>query len=116
MSRVLPAAIDVALVVVFAALGRWSHTEGLDVGGVLRTALPFVVGLASGWLLAGLLLDSGPPSGQWGAIVVVCTVLVGMTLRHFADQGTALSFVVVATTVLAALLLGWRLAARLLVS
>ena len=42
------------------------------------------------------------------------TVVVGMLLRRVAAQGTAPSFVVVATVVLAALLLSWRLVARLL--
>ena len=44
---------------------------------------------------------------------VACTVVLGMVLRRVAAEGTALSFVVVATTVLAVLLLGWRLVARL---
>ena len=114
MSRVLPGLLDLVLVVVFAALGRRSHAEGLDVAGILRTAGPFVVGTAAGWLLASVALDSGPRSLAFGAVVVASTVVVGMLLRRVAAQGTAPSFVVVATVVLAALLLGWRLVARLL--
>ena len=114
MSRVLPGLLDVVLVVVFAALGRRSHAEGLDVAGVLRTAAPFVVGTAAGWLLASVTLDAGPRSLAFGAVVVAATVVVGMALRRVAAQGTAPSFVVVATLVVAALLLGWRLVARLL--
>ena len=75
---------------------------------------PFVVGTAAGWLLASVALDSGPRSLAFGAVVVASTVVVGMLLRRVAAQGTAPSFVVVATVVLAALLLGWRLVARLL--
>ena len=41
-------------------------------------------------------------------------VVIGMLLRRLVGEGTAPSFVVVATTVLAVLLLGWRLVARLL--
>ena len=37
-----------------------------------------------------------------------------MALRAITGEGTALSFVIVATPVLAALFLGWRLVARLL--
>ena len=44
--------------------------------------------------------------------MLVCTVVLGMLLRRVLGEGTALSFVVVATTVLAVLLLGWRLVAR----
>ena len=114
MSRLLPAVLDVVLVVVFAAVGRRSHAEGLDVAGVLRTALPFLVGTAAGWLLAGIVLDGGPRSLGYGAVVVALTVVVGMGLRALAAQGTAPSFVVVASVVLSVLLLGWRLVARLL--
>jgi hypothetical protein len=112
VTRALPAVLDVALVVLFAAVGRRSHAEGLDVTGILRTAAPFLVGTAAGWLLAGLTRDSGPRSLAFGAVVLVCTVVLGMLLRRVLGEGTALSFVVVATTVLAVLLLGWRLVAR----
>lgn len=114
MSRFLPGLLDVVLVVVFAAVGRRSHAEGLDVAGILRTATPFVVGTAAGWLLATVTLDAGPRSLAYGAVVVACTVVIGMVLRAVAAQGTAPSFVVVATVVLTVLLLGWRLVARLL--
>jgi hypothetical protein len=113
VSRALPAVLDVVLVLLFAAVGRRSHTEGVDVAGIVRTGTPFLVGTAAGWLLAGLTLDSGPRSLAFGAVVVVCTVVVGMLLRRVAGEGTAWSFVLVATTVLAVLLLGWRLVARL---
>lgn len=113
MSRALPAVLDVALVVLFAAVGRRSHAEGLDVTGILRTAAPFLVGTAAGWLLASITLDSGPRSLAFGAVVLVCTVVLGMIFRRVAGEGTAWSFVLVATTVLAVLLLGWRLVARL---
>ena len=112
MSRALPAVLDVALVVLFAALGRRSHAEGLDLVGVLRTAAPFVAGTAAGWLVASLTLDAVPRDLSFGAVVLVCTVVVGMLLRRVIGDGTALSFVIVATTVLSVLLLGWRLVAR----
>ena len=100
-------------IVLFAALGRRSHAEGLDVVGVLRTAVPFVAGAAAGWLVASLTLDAVPRALAFGAVVVVCTVVVGMLLRRVIGDGTAVSFVIVATTVLSVLLLGWRLVARL---
>ncbi len=113
MSRALPAVLDVALVVVFAALGRRSLAEGLDALGVLRTAAPFVAGTAAGWLVASLTMDAGPRDLAFGAVVLVCTVVVGMLLRRVIGDGTAASFVIVATTVLSLMLLGWRLMARL---
>jgi len=113
VSRALPAVLDVALVVLFAAVGRRSHAEGVDVTGILRTAAPFLVGTAAGWLLASITLDTTARTLAFGAVVVVCTVVLGMILRRLAGEGTAWSFVLVATTVLAVLLLGWRLIARL---
>ncbi len=108
--------VDVAFVLVFAAVGRASHDrgslplagEGNAVLGVLATAWPFLVGLAVGWTLVRSLshqwaLDVGPAIS-----VVVGTVVVGMLLRALSGQGTAPSFVLVATLVLAFLLLGWR--------
>jgi hypothetical protein len=112
VSRAVPAVLDVVFVVLFAAVGRRSHAEGLDVGGILRTALPFLVGTAAGWLLASVTLDTGPRSLAFGAVVVACTVVLGMVFRRVAGEGTAWSFVVVATVVLTVLLLGWRVVAR----
>ncbi len=45
--------------------------------------------------------------------MLACTVALGMIVRVITGEGTAPSFVIVATSVLAALLLGWRLLARL---
>jgi hypothetical protein len=112
VSRAVPAVLDVVFVVLFAAVGRRSHAEGLDVGGILRTALPFLVGTAAGWLLASVTLDTGPRSLAFGAVVVACTVVLGMVFRRVAGEGTAWSFLVVATVVLTVLLLGWRVVAR----
>jgi hypothetical protein len=112
VSRLLPAALDVALVVVFAAVGRRSHAEGLDLGGVATTAWPFLAGTVVGWALATLTLDGSPTTLAFGAVVVTSTVVVGMLLRGVTGQGSAWSFVVVATLVVSALLLGWRLVAR----
>ncbi len=66
MSRALPAVLDVLAVVLFAAVGRRSHAEGLDVVGVLGTALPFLVGTAVGWVLATTMLDSGRARSRSG--------------------------------------------------
>lgn len=114
MTRAVPALLDVIAVVFFAAVGRRSHAEGLDIPGVVRTAGPFLVGTAAGWLLASLTLDAGPRTLQFGAVVLAATVVLGLLFRRVAAEGTAHSFVIVATTVLAVLLLGWRLLARLL--
>ena len=109
-TRALPAlAADLAFILLFAAVGRRNHAEGLSIGGVIETAWPFLAGAAVGWLI----------SRAWrrptavvptGITIWVCTVAVGMLLRKATSEGTAASFVTVATLTIALLLLGWRAA------
>lgn len=104
-------AADLVCIVVFCTIGRRSHGEGLSVAGIAETAWPFLVGTAVGWLLARgwqRPLALAPT----GVVVWVCTVVVGMLLRKLTSAGVSPSFVVVASSVTAALLLGWRAAAK----
>ena len=104
-------AVDIACVLVFCAIGRRSHAEGLTVAGIVETAWPFLTGTAAGWLLARGWRR--PVSlAPTGLTVWVCTVVVGMLLRKLTAQGTATSFIVVASVTTAVLLLGWRGAVR----
>ena len=100
--------LDVVLVLVFAAVGRASHDESSPVLGVLSTAWPFLVGTGLGWLVVRVVRRSWPLDLAPGVTVWFATVLVGMLLRHAVGSGTAVSFVVVASVVLALFLLGWR--------
>ena len=106
-------ATDVVCVIVFCAIGRRSHAEGLTVSGIAETAWPFLVGTAAGWLL----------SRGWrrpaalvptGVTVWLCTVVAGMLLRKLTSAGTATSFIVVASLSTALLVLGWRAGVRVL--
>jgi peptidoglycan/LPS O-acetylase OafA/YrhL len=99
--------IDVACVLVFCALGRRSHDEGLNVAGIATTAWPFLSGTAVGWLASQAWRR---PAAVYptGVVVWLCTVAVGMLLRKVTAAGVAGSFIVVASTVTALLLLGWR--------
>lgn len=104
--------IDAVCVVVFCTIGRRSHAEGLTLAGVAETAWPFLTGAAVGWLIARgwrrpLALT------PTGLVVWVCTIVVGMLLRKVAAAGVAPSFVIVASTVTAVFLLGWRALAAL---
>ena len=109
MQRTVPAAVltDLVCVILFCAIGRRSHAEGLTAAGVAETAWPFLSGTLAGWLI----------SRGWrhptalvptGVTVWVATIVVGMLLRRITSQGTAVSFIVVASLVTALLLLGWR--------
>lgn len=105
-------ALDVIGVLVFCAAGRRSHDEGLSVGGLATTAWPFLAGTVVGWLLSrGWRRPTA--LAPTGVIVWLCTVLVGMVLRKASSAGVAASFVVVAASVTAVLLLGWRAVAGL---
>lgn len=99
--------IDVGCVLVFCAIGRRSHDEGLDVAGIATTAWPFLSGTAVGWLASRAWRR---PAAVYptGVVVWLSTVTVGMLLRKASAAGVAGSFVVVASTVTALLLLGWR--------
>lgn len=112
--RYLPAVIvDVVFVLIFAVIGRASHDE--DPLGFLLTAWPFLIALAVGHALAALVpaRPRRPWSLGWGVIVWVVTVGGGMLLRIAAGDTAETPFIVVASLVLAAMLLGWRLIALL---
>ncbi|MFT3873735.1 MAG: DUF3054 domain-containing protein [Nocardioides sp.] len=104
--------VDVLMVSLFAAIGRLSHGEDLSPGGWWHTAWPFLDGLLVGWVLIWL---AGRAGGGLGAGMVVwgCTLIGGMLLRALSDQGIAAPFVIVATVVLAAFVLGPRALVRI---
>ena len=104
--------VDAACVLMFCAVGRRSHDEGLNVAGIAATAWPFLSGTTLGWLAAQAWRR---PTAVFptGVVVWLCTVVVGMLLRKATSAGVAASFVVVASVVTALLLLGWRALARL---
>jgi peptidoglycan/LPS O-acetylase OafA/YrhL len=108
----IPLAIDAVCVLVFCAVGRRSHAEGLTVGGVAETAWPFLTGAAVGWLVSRA-WRRPTALAPTGLAVWLCTVAIGMLLRKASSQGVAASFIVVASVVTALLLLGWRALARL---
>jgi FtsH-binding integral membrane protein len=100
---------DALLVTLFVVIGRASHRE--DQSGLLTTLVPFFAGLQTGWLLrAGRAPRSVVGSGL---IVWASTLILGMVFRAVLGQGVAISFVIVATIVLAVFLLGWRAIAAL---
>lgn len=107
--------VDVGAVLLFATVGRRSHTEGVTVGGVLHTAWPFLAGLVVGWL-AMRAWRRPTVVVPIGVVVWICAVAGGMLLRRVVGDGTALPFVAVATVVLALLLIGWRAAASAFVT
>lgn len=110
--------IDAILVIIFCAIGRRTHEEANALAGLAKTSWPFLTGLVIGWAAtfalyrhkfnAVLLLPTG-------IVVWLGAVVIGMILRVLSGQGTQFSFIVVATLVLGAFLLGWRALAPLVV-
>ena len=107
--------LDVVVVFGFVVLGRRTHEEAETVSGVLRTAAPFMLALLAGWAVTKAW--HRPAALSVGAGVLVTTVVAGMVLRNVVfDEGTATSFIVVATLFLALGFLGWRLVAAWIAS
>ncbi|GAA5089852.1 DUF3054 domain-containing protein [Microbacterium yannicii] len=105
----LALAIDVVLVVAFAAVGRASHDSDVW-GGLWQTAWPFLAGLAAGWLVTLAWRAPAAPV-RTGLGVWAITVGGGMLLRAATGQGTALPFIIVASVTLLVGLVGWRVIA-----
>ncbi len=98
------------MVLAFVVIGRASHHQADGLAGVIRTAWPFLAGLAVGeiatrsWKRPMALVPAGV--GVW-----LSTVALGMILRVIVGQGTALAFIFVALAFLGLFLLGWRVIA-----
>ena len=104
-------AVDIAVIVVFVAIGRRNHDKGSGFGEVLRIAAPFLIGLAAGWIVARAWRR--PFDLMTGCTIWVITIVLGMVLRKtLFDRGTAFSFVIVASVFTGVLLIGWRVVAR----
>ena len=107
------ATLDAVWILVFVVLGRSSHTEGLRWAGIARTAWPFLVGLAAGWVVARAWRSPAALVPTAVTVWPVC-VAVGMVLRAVSGQGVVAAFVAVALAFVGLGLLGWRALALLL--
>jgi hypothetical protein len=111
--RILPAiAVDVICILIFAIVGRSSHQEATDLLGVAQTAWPFLAGCLIGTVIGRTWRH--PFALKSGVAVWLGTVIGGMTLRVLTGAGVQLSFIIIASCVLALLLIGWRAGLRLI--
>ena len=114
-SRRLPVSVglDVFVVVLFVAIGRRNHEEGSAGRDVIGTAAPFLIGLAAAWVITRAWRR--PTSVLTGLAIGPLPLLVGMIVRRLVfDDGSATSFVVVATVFLGVFLVGWRAVWRII--
>ena len=97
----------------FVAVGRRNHDESAGISGVVEVALPFLIALISGWLVTRAWRS--PQALSTGVVIWLITVVLGLALRNFLfGRGTATPFIIVATLVLGALLVGRRLIMRVI--
>jgi hypothetical protein len=111
---VWPAVVcDVVCVVVFTLVGTANHATAGSFGHVALVGLPFLLGLAVGWLAARAWRS---PAKVWptGVAVWFATVAVGLLLRPLFDGGFAVSFALVTSIFLGVTLLGWRVLASVM--
>ncbi len=110
-SNAWPIAItaDALVVIVFATVGRASHDQSTSLAGIWHTAWPFALGTAIALGITAA-TKADPRTLAVGVRVWLWTLVLGMVARRALGDGTAATFIVVATIVLAALFLGWRLA------
>lgn len=100
--------LDAVLVGVFSLFGRGAHSEGLSAAQVWGTAWPFLVGLAVAWLIL-LAMRRAPGTVRSGVLVWAVTLVGGMVIRGIdAGRVPHWSFILVAATVTALFLIGWR--------
>lgn len=108
----LPAvAGDIAAIGIFALLARIAHRSEempLTVGGWLSTTWPFALGVLLGWAVVLLTGKDGRRLGG-GVMIWLITVIVGLSIwgvKH--GQAPHWSFMIVAGSMSALLMLGWR--------
>lgn len=105
----LPLIVDLLLVVVFAIIGRVSHSEGVSLAGIVTTGWPFVLGLLIAWVLVTLFRWRPWRPFPAGVFIWIVTVGGGMLLRLAIGDTAEVAFIVVAAIVLGAFLLIPRL-------
>jgi uncharacterized membrane protein (GlpM family) len=105
----LAVGLDTFAVVLFVAVGRREHERDATIAGLIDTAAPFLVALGAAWLV--LRAWRRPTDVRTGLGIWAIVLSAGMVLRNvvFGD-GTATSFVIVATLFLAVFIVGWRAA------
>ena len=103
-------ALDLVVLVGFAAVGRHSHGEGDALREILAVAWPFVVAwlAVAGASKALFLLAPIPAAISWLAAWPLALIL-----RAISGRGDAPSFAIVALVIPLVCLTGWRAAARL---
>lgn len=104
----LAVGLDTFSIVLFVALGRREHDRESTITGLIDTAAPFLIALAVAWIV--LRAWRNPTSWRTGVGIWAIVIVGGMLLRNLVfGDGTATSFVIVATVFVGLFVVGWRL-------
>lgn len=96
---------------VFVVVGRRNHDEATSIAGTFKTAAPFLLALACGWVLSRSWVRPFAPNALVATWFV--TVAGGLALRRLVfSDGIATPFIVVTTITLGVLIGIGRLAAK----
>lgn len=108
ITRPTAIAADLVAIAVFALLARIAHQSDdmpFTFTGWLSTLWPFALGVTLGWLIA---------RENKGGIIWAVTVITGLVIWGIRNGDIPhWSFIIVATTMSALLMLGWRGVAKL---
>lgn len=108
LSQPVRAVIDLALVVLFIAIGLSSHNEPLS--QLLTTAAPFLLAACAGHLGVWAVSSRRQlPLMLEGFMMWITTLVLGLGLRLSFGDTAATAFVVVSALTLLVFLVGWRL-------
>ena len=103
IARRFAIAADFVAIAAFALLARAAHQSAemkFNLAGWFETFIPFAVGLALAWLIT---------RRNRGWLIWLITIVVGLIIWGFyRDKLPHWSFVIVASSMSALLMLGWR--------
>ncbi|MGV1003356.1 MAG: DUF3054 domain-containing protein [Candidatus Nanopelagicales bacterium] len=104
--------IDLLIVLAFIVGGRASHSDDPSGNSLIAVAVPYLVGLAVGWVVLwrmGLRRAMTPAAGL---LIAANTWAIGTLTRRFIfGGGTAFGFLLVSALFLFGLVIGWRVLA-----
>ncbi|GHD12641.1 DUF3054 domain-containing protein [Zhihengliuella salsuginis] len=112
-SWIISLAVDAALIIVFALLGRQTHEHGLTLAGIAQTAAPFLLALLA---MASMTRYPETHLRFWpqGVMTWLGVVAFGLALRVIFGATAATPFVIVTVITLGVLLMGRRAVSRLI--
>lgn len=99
--------LDLALIYLFATIGRASHGDPIDFSETITTAMPFLVAALVGHVVARYTRRQ-PRTLRWGVLILGATWALGHAGRFMLGDAVDPTFMAVSAAFLTLFLLGWR--------